>query len=173
MFERTNDRDEDHVDERAYPWFSYMYGGNPAKHYYGWNSTKNGIRPTSTFDYDGTEICAYCGRRALPIQSLRGSSLTGEYFTKGHCCVCKDAMDELECRDKEEEVRQKMRSLISDIRRVAPRPKTAVAIAIVKAKAEYQEKQLTERAERGSIDAWDLKQVGLKINQPNGDFEND
>ncbi|MCL6318721.1 hypothetical protein EXT67_20680 [Pectobacterium atrosepticum] len=62
MFERTNNRDEEHVDERAYKFFSSMYG---------WNSTKEGIRETTTLTDGSTHICAYCGRMALPIQGER------------------------------------------------------------------------------------------------------
>lgn len=84
MFERTEHRDEDHVDERAYKFFSWSYGRNGGQA--GWNSTKEGLRPTATLGSPrGFRACAYCGRQALPIQKKGYSHRTGqdEYKSMG------------------------------------------------------------------------------------------
>lgn len=73
MFETTESADQEHVDERAYKFFSYMYGRNG--HHKGWDSTKEGLRPTATLGKsDRMRACAYCGAgRSL---SRRSSTAT-------------------------------------------------------------------------------------------------
>lgn len=103
---------EDHVDERSYEFFMFDYQGKKT-----WNSQAEGAKPTLTIDArssGGSIVCGYCGRKALPIQNhiLR---------VMGHCCVCKDAMDQLEIENEEEKVKEEMEKLLDKLREVKPK----------------------------------------------------
>lgn len=162
--ERTEGREQEHVDERAYKFFSYGYSGG---YNYHWNSTSRGLRPTAVLEHRHFyPVCAYCGRQALPIQGERkNESYMGStsYYDKGHCCVCKDAMDELECADKEEEIRQKMNRLLGQLRQAMPKVNPDVVEAMIQERAARDLKEL----ERNKKDGWgstpQLESLGIKI----------
>lgn len=85
------------------------------------------------------------------------------YYDKGHCCVCKDAMDELECADKEEEIRQKMNRLLGQLRQAMPKVNPDVVEAMIQERAARDLKEL----ERNKKDGWgstpQLESLGIKI----------
>lgn len=157
--ERTTDRNEHHVDERAYKFFSYGY---PKYH---WMSITEGLRPTAVLVSKHTcPVCAYCGRQALPIQGEHRDSFgSPSYYDKGHCCVCKDAMDELECKDKEEEIRGKMNRLLADLRGISPRVNPEVAKAMVQARAERDLKEIEGNVKRSWGIQHRLKDYGINL----------
>lgn len=116
FMERTKSRDEEHVDERAYGFFSSVYGSNGWV--YDWNPTKPSLRPTKTLkdeDGYGNPVCAYCGRLGLPIQD------PNNYNFKGHCCVCKDAMDELEIKEEKRKLQEKFNDILQGIDEALPK----------------------------------------------------
>lgn len=162
--ERTEGREQEHVDERAYKFFSYGYSG---EYRYHWKSTSEGLRPTAVLEHaHHYPVCAYCGRQALPIQGeKKNHSYMGStsYYDKGHCCVCKDAMDEIECKDKEDEIRGKMNRLIADLRKVSPKVNPEVVKAMVEERAARDLKEL----ERNIKQSWgvyhQLDSLGIKL----------
>lgn len=169
--ERTQSREQEHVDERAYKFFSYGYSG---EYKYHWKSTAEGLRPTAVLEHNHFyPVCAYCGRQALPIQGERGNhSYMGStsYYDKGHCCVCKDAMDEIECKDKEEEIKKKMNKLLGQLRQAMPKVNPDVVEAMIQERAARDLKEL----ERNKKDGWgiyhQLESLGIKIsNEPEDD----
>jgi len=164
--ERTKGREEEHVDERAWKFFSYGYSGEYSYH---WKSTSEGLRPTAVLQCGYTyPVCAYCGRQALPIQGEHrgpdGSWGSTSYYDRGHCCVCKDAMDELEYKDKENEIRDKMNQLISDLRKVSPAVNPEVVKALVEERAEQDLKELEKHTKRScGFHPSKLDALGIKL----------
>ncbi|ARB11577.1 hypothetical protein CB7_103 [Pectobacterium phage vB_PatM_CB7] len=174
MFERTKSRDEEHVDERAYKFFSYMYGREG--HHYGWNSTKEGIRPTTVLSDKSTHVCAYCGRMALPIQGERWDHFkdSREYFSKGHCCVCKKAMDELEMMDQLKIIEDQFENARSAVYRAMPKTNPDIVAAFVDRKAEQVKKDLKFWNSNGTISPHSLDKTGLELRGPRyvkGDYD--
>lgn len=115
FLERTKSRYEEHVDERAYGFFSSFCVGDGWV--YEWNPTKPGLLPTKMLkDGDGYDspVCAYCGRLGLPIQDPN-------YNFKGHCCVCKDAMDELEIKGEKRKLQEKFEDILKGIDEALPK----------------------------------------------------
>lgn len=171
MFERTNNRDEDHVDERAYKFFSSMYGRDG--HHYGWNSTKEGIRQTAVLSDKTTHICAYCGRMALPIQGERWDNFKEcrVYFDKGHCCVCKEAMDELEMMDQLKIIEDQFNNARNAVYQAMPKTNPELVNAFVDRKAEQLKKDLKFWNDRGIISPHSLDKAGLELLGPR--YKND
>lgn len=170
--ERTEGRDQEHVDERAYPFFSYGYSG---EYNYHWKSTSEGLRPTAVLEQcHNYPVCAYCGRQALPIQGERknySSMGSTSYYDKGHCCVCKDAMDELECKDKEDEIREKMTELLRSVRQAMPKVNPDVVEALIKERMARDLKELTRNKDRG----WDIDNqldgFGIEMKRERNDYD--
>jgi len=176
MFERTNSRDEEHVDERAYKFFSYMYGREG--HHYGWNSTKEGIRATATIGSgSGFRACAYCGRQALPIQQKKYNHRKDqdEYKSVGHCCVCKDAMDELDMMDQIDIITKQFKAAIGKCHQAMPKTNPEVLFALVDRQHEEKKKSLRFWNNDGRISPHSLDDFGmnLKGGRYNDDEEHD
>lgn len=164
MFERTKHANEDHVDERSWKFFSWMYGADG--NHKGWDSTKEGIRPTATIGANDTwRACAYCGRQALPIQKRKYSHRTGrdEYTTIGHCCVCKDAMDELEMADQMDIITKQYRAAIRKCRGAMPKTNPAVLIALIDKAHEEKKKNLDFWIRDDRIPEHALNDVGFYL----------
>lgn len=166
--ERTEDREQEHVDERAYKFFSYGYSG---KYKYHWKSTSEGLRPTAVLEHGHFyPVCAYCGRQALPIQGERKNhSYMGStsYYDKGHCCVCKDAMDELECKDKATEIREKMNRLLVELNNAKPKINPDVVEAMIQERAARDLKELNREKECGWGIHHQLDGLGIKLKKEN------
>lgn len=166
MFERTKNRDERHVDERAYPFFTYSYGGNRS-----WNSTKEGIRPTTVIQSRSGNlcVCVYCGRIALPIQGRRDNySRMGEevYFDKGHCCVCKDAMDELEMQDQIAIIREQYKEALHLCGQAMPKRNPNVLLAMMDSQLEEQKRDLKFHLRDDNVPDYAAERAGFKILNP-------
>lgn len=90
----------DYVDPRAHKFFRYRYSyvgkgnsgadENGCDHFF---NTGDKITPTKTVRINNLEVCAYCARRAKPLQKYLHIE---DYETTGYCCVCSDAMDEMD-----------------------------------------------------------------------------
>lgn len=165
MFEKTNHRDEDHVDERAHSFFSFQYSGKGAGYY--WDFLSEEIIPTATLGGGGAvRFCAYCGRQALPIQERKYSHRTGqdEYKNKGHCCVCKDAMDEVDMVKKMEEITKQFEAALSQCRQAMPNADPEVVLAIMDLKNEEAKKSFKFWMGRDKdIPLYHLKDTGVDI----------
>lgn len=164
MFGQTEHAGEEHVDERAYKFFSYMYGRNG--HHKGWDSTKEGLRPTATLGKgDRIRACAYCGRRALPIQKRQYSHRTGqdEYKSIGHCCVCKDAMDELDMVDQIEAITKQFNAALNKCKGAMPKTNPAVLIALMDKEHEEKKKSLDFWIDDGRMPQHALNDVGFNL----------
>lgn len=108
-------RDEEYVDPRAHGFFYYGYGRDGYSHF--WNSTSENLKPTTTLQVSGAlPICAYCGRKALSIQ---GKTFDG-YYSKGYCCVCSDAMDEIDTLKELDELIKKQEKELQSCRAKLP-----------------------------------------------------
>lgn len=163
MFERTEHRDEEHVDERARSLFSWSYG---CRGQAGWNSTKEGLRPTATLGAgDGLRACAYCGRQALPIQKREYSHLTGqdEYKKIGHCCVCKDAMDELDMVDQIDIITKQFNAALSKCHQAMPKTNPEVLFALVDKQHEEKKKSLRFWNNDGRISPHSLSDFNMNL----------
>ena len=176
MFERTEDRDEEHVDERAKGFFSWSYGRGNTR---GWDSTKEGLRPTATIGSgDGFRACAYCGRQALPIQEKRWDNFEEryEYVKKGHCCVCKDAMDELEMMDQVDIITKQFNAAISKCHQAMPKTNPDVLFALVDRQHEEKKKSLRFWNNDGRISPHSLSDFNMNLKgsrYANGDEDYD
>lgn len=116
--QRTESLTDEHVDERASKFFSWGWAGSEGRSSF-WNSRADNLVPTVTLSNKlNIPVCAYCGRQALPIQKRASHE---EYYTTGYCCVCKDAMDELEVKAKIKEVIEKMERVVEDLEKSAPK----------------------------------------------------
>lgn len=174
MFERTKNRDEEHVDERAHKFFSYMYGGDGCS--YRWDSTKEGIRPTSMLSDGCTPICAYCGRYGLPIQGVHHNMSRGgdrEYYSKGNCCVCKEAMDEVEMLDQLKVIEDQFKKARAAVYKAMPKTNPGLLEGFVDKKMEQIKKDLAFWNSFGqNISTTGLDKAGLKLTGPRfGDEE--
>lgn len=164
MFEHTEHAGEDHVDERAQKFFSWMYSRNGQ--HKGWNSTEEGLRPTATLGKgDRMRACAYCGRRALPIQKKQYSHRTGqdEYKNIGHCCVCKEAMDELDMVDQIDIITRQFNAALSKCQQAMPKTNPAVLLALMDKELEEKKKSLSFWTDDGRLPAHALADVGFNV----------
>ena len=169
LLSRTLSKNDEHVDERAYPFFSYQYSGS-GKRDWSWNSLSDGLRKTTVLTIGYEKVCAYCGRRALPIQKSVSSAYMGtEYHDMGECCVCKDAMDELEIKDKVKELRKEMEQAIRRLESIAPPINPDVVSALIDANADHLKKEVERNREYGGVSPYTLDQAGIKIRE--GDTE--
>lgn len=176
MFERTEHRDEEHVDERAYKFFSYYTDGRRGGYHHGWNSMVEGLRATTTIDSGSLHVCAYCGRIALPIQKSEYNHRRGEdeYISKGSCCVCKEAMDELEMIDQINVIKKQMEIAIGNCWAAMPATNPEVLLALVDRRAEETKKTLKFWNDRGSISPHTVETAGFKLAGPRyekGEYE--
>lgn len=164
MFGQTEHAGEEHVDERAHKFFSWMYGRNGQ--HKGWDSTKEGLRPTATLGKgDRMRACAYCGRRALPIQKKQYSHRTGldEYKNIGHCCVCKEAMDELDMVDQIDIITKQFNAALSKCQQAMPKTNPAVLLALMDKELEEKKKSLSFWTDDGRLPAHALADVGFNV----------
>jgi len=161
MLENTKHRDEEHVDERARQFFQWGYSGDGNS--YHWNSLAKGLKPTLTLESRLGNYCGYCGRRALPIQGEKGDlySRDKKYFSKGHCCVCRDAMDELEIEHQKEQLIDKMNQALSQLNSVKPEVNHEVMTSLVQAEAEQKIKEIHQARSRSHF--WPPSNTGIKI----------
>lgn len=168
MFERTKSRDEEHVDERAYPFFSYGYTGQPG-HNYHWNSLTKGLQPTTVIGGDHAPVCVYCGRLALPIQGeTAGYSRMGspDYYNKGHCCVCKEAMDELEMVAQMAAIKDQLEKALIACRAAMPKRNPQVLLALMDRAAQEAKKDIEFSLRGGGFPDYAAKRAGFKITGP-------
>lgn len=164
MFERTEHADEEHVDERAKEFFSWQYGRNGS--HKGWDSTKEGLRPTATLGGNNSwRACAYCGRQALPIQMKRWVMMEDkyEYINKGHCCVCKDAMDELEMMEQVDIINRQFQKALSKCHSAMPKTNPAVLLALMDKAHEEKKKNLDFWIKDGRMPSHALDGVGFDL----------
>lgn len=171
MFERTKTRDEEHVDERARSFFSYGYTGKEGGYSHTWNSLAEGIRPTTVIQSDSgmSGVCAYCGRVALPIQGRRaGYSRMGEdtYYDKGKCCVCKDAMDELEMQDQIDEITKQFKAALRCCREAMPKKNPDVLLAMMDNRLKESKKDLGFHLRDGDLPDYAVERAGFKLVRP-------
>lgn len=144
-------RNEEHVDERAYPFFHRVYGRDGYVCEY---SPTSGAKPTKVLSFEGFyhKYCAYCGRKALPIQGEyeKGRGFFTGYYDIGHCCVCKGAMDEVEHNQKLIELKKRHEEELINLEKCAPKINKEVIYNLV-------EKSFKERHEQLRKDLQDFE----------------
>lgn len=172
MFERTQYRNEEHVDERAYKFFSYQYGRDGHQH--GWNSLAVGLSPTSIISAGNLIVCAYCGRRALPIQqriTSQGWSPEEDYANKGYCCVCKDAMDEVAVMEQMSKIQDQMYRAIQECKNTLPAPDRRIVLALIDWQAVEAKNELEFFAKGALLPRHVVERAGFELKRPS-DKEN-
>jgi hypothetical protein len=95
-----------HCNKRAkkfFKWGSRYNGKNESGYRY--STTHEELEPTRTASIDGKEYCIYCGNPAYSIQA--NINRFNNYDVTGHCCICKNAMDEIDYRKEKEELQTK------------------------------------------------------------------
>lgn len=73
---------------------------------YMWNSTNKDLVPTQHIEIDRDDYCPYCGEIMYPIQGFLAQGIEN-YTVTGSCCLCQGARDELEYKQKENELKKK------------------------------------------------------------------
>ena len=81
---------------------------------YEWNSTNKDLIPTHSIKIGYNRYCPYCGEKMFPIQGHLAQGIKN-YNTTGYCCICQGARDELEYKNKQEELAQKHRQEVQDL----------------------------------------------------------
>lgn len=154
----------EYTDPRAHKHFQIAYVGRSSEgnvngYSQSWDSM-SGASPTSVFNVGKASYiyhCAYCGKRAFPIQN------PDNYDTVGYCCVCKDAMDELEYLDSYHALVNKQADELHALHNKAPRMNESIMtdtmIKVAKALKEAQAGKQT-----GRIDNVNRLLDNLKIN---------
>lgn len=122
--------ENENIDPRAEKFFSRYYVGqyvNDADQFgyvTRWNTRHEELVPTKCYH---RTWCAYCGSRAFAIQpSHLGFDITG------HSCSCKEAMDEVEYKQKLEQLKEKHEEEISALKKTKPKPSEDVKRKIIK-----------------------------------------
>jgi hypothetical protein len=120
----------EHCDERAKKFFHQGYVG-PASGEDGtpyatfWDSSDADLEETSMYAAARTgPRCVYCGNRGYAIQPWISS---GDYSTRGHACICKGAMDEIEHRDQVKKLRAQHARELRALQLKGPQPSLEVA----------------------------------------------
>lgn len=163
MFERTEHRDEPHVDERAWKFFSWSYGRGNTR---GWDSTADGLRPTATLGTSGSlRVCAYCGRYALPIQTRQYSHRTGqdEFKNKGHTCVCREAMDEIDMVEQIDIINAQFRAALNKCHQAMPKTNPEILVALMDKAHQEKKKSIDFWIKDGRMPQHALEDAGFNI----------
>lgn len=137
----------DYADERSHEFFTRSFvgkshGENGTGYIIRWDTMHEALRNTATLATQTTltRICAYCGNRALSIQSEEGS-----YPVVGHTCCCKGAMDEREFQDKTQELKARHNRELNELHQQAPKVSPDAIRASLKAiSAELERQALRE-----------------------------
>lgn len=149
---------EEYVDERAYDYFRWGYTGKQGNQY-SWDSQCSAKKTLMINEY--YPVCAYCGRRGLPLQPHIAQ---GDYLTYGHTCVCKDAMDSLEVANKIQEILDDAHELAKEMRRTQmPKVNPDVVRKVLQEKTDRLLKDLSRNEGRG---AHTLEEAGIKLIDP-------
>lgn len=167
-------RNEEHVDERAYPFFHHVYGRDGYVCEY---SSTSGAKPTKVLSIEGFyhKYCAYCGRKALPIQGEleKGRGFFTGYYDIGHCCVCKDAMDEVEHNNKLIELKKRHEHELLKLEESRPKLNQEVVSKLVekvfKERQEQLKKDLQDFEKYQHMSTSALSSVGVTIIEGDSD----
>lgn len=137
---------EDYVDPRAYKFFRFS-GSSHSETLYSWD-TQSGAKPTKVLKSDThMPVCAYCGRRGLPLQP--NIAMYRDYDVTGHTCACKEAMDEIDMLAEIERVRSVADEAIAALKRNMPKINSEVVQKLMKADMDRKIERLQEDQERG------------------------
>lgn len=160
----------DYADPRSHKHFSQGFvgrsHGDPGKGGYkmSWDAISD-AKPTSTIGTsDHTRYCVYCGNRAFPIQFSVGGNVAG------FCCVCKDAMDEVDWIAKRDALIAEHNVALRDLDRQAPKRNMEI---ITKFTSKVWN-GLEDDIRKDHLSEFAFKRMGISIDQPknfnHGDF---
>ncbi|AEZ66220.1 hypothetical protein phiTE_054 [Pectobacterium phage phiTE] len=96
------------------------------------------------------------------------------YFDKGHCCVCREAMDELEMIDQLKIIEDQFQNARNAVYKAMPKTNPALIDAFVDRKAAQLKKDLKFWNDCGSIVPHSLDKTGLELRGPRyvkGDYD--
>lgn len=135
----------DYADPRAHRFYSLAFVGS--KHgdagsstSMSWNSRHEKLQPTAVVSTGPLyQLCAYCGHRAKPIQPVDYG-----FDVSGYCCICKDAMDELEWRLTYTDLLEKQRLERVELESTAPKPSVKVIQTLMDHQHQARVKRLGE-----------------------------
>lgn len=159
----------EYADERSHKFFSSgfvgsSHGDNGTSYSTHWDSTSVGLHPTAVHTSRiSIEVCAYCGNRALPIQTDLGyrGGRGDRYISKGHTCCCSGAMDEREYVAVREAMLERHHNEIQEMEKAAPVPPKEVLLKYAT--------RCTEKALKSISDHWgdrDINNIGLVVGKP-------
>lgn len=141
----------DYAHESCKRFFSRGYvgtghGDNGSAHKIYFDTSHPELKPTRTIVIEGGRPhCVYCGEIALPIQAGRRHG--GDFEVTGLCCVCKDAVAELELMDKVNELRSQFNLAERELIKQFPQPdkKKLTAIRLQKLKEKFNHRTVLMR----------------------------
>lgn len=156
----------DYCDERAEKYFERGFvgsssGENGTPYKYHWNST-SGAKETKMVVFGYQEhICAYCGNKGFPLQPrFKGSfSRDSDSTVTGYACVCKDAMDEVEIKEKLQILKAKHHAEEALLANRLPQVSKKVLKDVVNLKA----KNLKEDIDRSFCYEHNLSELNINI----------
>lgn len=102
-------KEVEHYFERYYVGVRGINGSR-----YEWNSSNPDHIPTHSITIGRTKYCPYCGETMFPIQGYLARGIDN-YDITGYCCICQGARDELEYKNKQEELAQKHKQEMRDL----------------------------------------------------------
>lgn len=137
----------DYCDDRAKKHFirgfvGKKHGEDGTDYSTSWSST-SGAKPSTYHIVDGNSFyCVYCGRTMFPIQD--DIMKHGDYRTTGYRCVCKDACDEVEWREKYNELLEKQEEERHLLRKSCPIPSSEVFMTVVRKRVDKLYKDIEQ-----------------------------
>lgn len=145
------------IDKRAKGFFQWVNDGR--KCYYSWNSLSEGLVPTTEVIISSTRYCVYCGEEMYPIQE---NCSEDNYPMKGHCCICKEALDEIDLNHEMKELLNKQENEREELKKKYPEPnyEKLLDIFIKNLKRKWNDGKLMNKHE--------IKEL-LGLTQRNGD----
>ena len=129
----------DHCDDRARKFFyqglvGKSHGEDGTSYRTSFSNDHEDLQPTKVYhSHRSRPSCVYCGKAAYSIQG----NIPDCYEVTGHCCVCKDAMDEIEHRAKVEDLKWRHQVELEELAKQAPQPSPHVRKLICEAAATF------------------------------------
>lgn len=127
------------------------HGDNGSGHLTSWDSCSGAV-PTRAHALSHSRLyCVYCGNRAFPIQSEIGGK------PSGYCCVCTDAMDEVQWRREHDAILEKHALELEAHSRQRPKSNKDVVRKLV----QRIHNQQMDDLEKGHLSERQLKDLGI------------
>lgn len=160
----------EYCDQRAKKYFTSCFvgkthGDNGSSNRMSWSST-SGAKPTATHKLNSdAHYCAYCGNKAFPIQD--NIERHGDYTTTGWCCICKDAMDEVEWQAEYIALLGRQNKERYDMMQKAPKPTVEARQKVIRLRFDKIEDDIA----RDFFSESALKALSITLGHPKDHFK--